>query len=193
MNLDWALFQALNSLAGRWSAFDRAIQFLMNDYALTTALSTLVVALWFRGRTPEEREADQLAAVYTIIALLAASAIVKLLNLTFVRPRPFTDHDGVHLLFYHPSDSSLPSNSATVAFCFATGVFQRSRGLGWAGVAMGVILGLSRVIGGVHYPLDIVAGALIAIGTVWIVQRHSRFLAPLARGIRALARLLLLA
>ena len=192
MNVDWALFQALNGLAGRWPAFDRLIQFLMNDYALTTALSALVVVLWLRGRTPEEREADQAAAVHIIVALLIASALVKGLNLVFFRLRPFTAHQ-VNLIFYHPSDSSLPSNSATVAFVFALGAGQRSRGLGALGVGMGVVLGLSRVIGGVHYPLDILAGALLGSGSVLLVRRYSRFLAPLVRGVRALARLVLLA
>ncbi len=193
MNLDWALFQALNGLAGRWSLFDRVIQFLMNDYALTTALSALLVVLWLRGRTPREREADQSAAVCAIVALLLASAAVKGLNLLFFRLRPFTAHDGVHLLFYHPSDSSLPSNSAAVAFAFATGAARRGRGLGTLGIGLGSILGLSRVIGGVHYPLDILAGAALGAGAVLLVWRYSRWLSPLVRGVRGMARLLLLA
>jgi len=193
MNWDWVLFQTLNNLAGRWPLFDRVIQFLMNDYALTTLLSVLVVALWFRSRTAAEREADQTAAIHTIIALLLASAVVKGLNLLFFRLRPFTAHDGVHLLFYHPSDSSLPSNSVTVAFTFAVGVAQRSRRLGAIGIVAGTLLGLSRVIGGVHYPLDVIAGALLGTAAVLLVRRYQRPFSPLVQGIRALARRLLLA
>jgi undecaprenyl-diphosphatase len=192
MNLDWALFRALNGLAGRWPAFDRFIQFLMNDYALTTAISALLVVLWLRGHTPEEREADQAAVVYTLVALCISSLVVKGLNLAFFRLRPFTTHE-VNLLFYHPSDSSLPSNAATVAFVFAAGVGRRSRALGTLGVIMGTLLSLSRVVGGVHYPLDILAGALLGTATVWLVWRCSRHLDPVVRGVRALARLVLLA
>ena len=140
IGLDWALFQALNGLAGRWPAFDRIIQFLMNDYALTTALSALLVVLWLRGRTPEEREADQTAAVYTVVAVLLVSVVVKLLNLAFFRLRPYATHE-VNLLFYHPSDSSMPSNAATVAFVFAIGAGRRSRPLGILGVTLGTTLG----------------------------------------------------
>ena len=187
MEWDWALFQALNSLAGRWLVVDRVVQFLMNDYALPTALSALVVALWFRARTPEARQADQEAAVHTILGLLLASVTVKALNLLFFRLRPFTAHE-VNLLFYHPSDSSLPSNSATVAFAFAVGVGQRTRSLGILGATLGGLLGLARVIGGVHYPLDIVAGALLGTGAVLLVRRFAWLFAPLVRGVRALAR-----
>jgi undecaprenyl-diphosphatase len=190
---DLAIFRALNSLAGRWPAFDRLILFLMNDYALTTALSALILVLWFRGRTPEQRRADHAAAVCTVVALLIASAVLKGLNLVFFRLRPFTVHDDVTLLFYHPSDSSLPSNAATVAFAFAAGAALRSRWLGGLGIAMGVLLGLSRIIGGVHYPLDIVAGALLGAGSVWLVNRRSRLLTPLVNGVRSLAGLLFLA
>lgn len=193
MHLDWALFQALNSLAGRWPAADRIVELLMNDYALPTALSALLVVLWFRGRTPEERRADHAAVVHTIVALIVASAVVKLLNLCFVRPRPFTDHEGVQLLFYHPSDSSLPSNSVTVAFVLAVGAAQRSVRLGALGIVMGVLLGLSRVVGGVHYPLDILAGALLGTTPALLVNRSQRLLSPLVRGIEAVGRHVFLA
>ncbi|HOG46717.1 MAG TPA: phosphatase PAP2 family protein [Anaerolineae bacterium] len=190
---DWALFQALNSLAGRWPAFDGLIRFLMNDYALTTALSALLVVLWFRGRTPEERRADHAAVLCTIVALLIGMAALKGLNLLYFRLRPFTAHDGVTLLFYHPSDSSLPSNAAAVAFTFAAGAARRSTWLGALGAALGVLLGLSRIIGGVHYPLDIVAGALLGVATLALVERCSRPLTLLLRGVRGLAALLYLA
>lgn len=192
MNVDWLLFQTMNGLAGRWPLFDGAVQFLMNDYALTTALTVLVVVLWFRGRTQAEREADQAMVVYTIVAILVSAVALKALNLAFFRPRPFTNHE-VNLLFYHPSDSSLPSNSATVAFVLAVGLAQRSRWLGGLAIVMGTVLGLARVIGGVHYPLDIVAGALMGWASVWLVVRCSRLLNPLVRGVRWLAGLLLLA
>jgi len=190
---DWALFQSLNSLAGRSALFDALVRFLMNDYALTTALSALLVVLWFRGRTPEDRSADHAAAIYTIVALAIAMAVLKGLNLLFFRPRPFTAHDGVHLLFYHPSDSSLPSNAATVAFVFAVGIARRSPRLGALAIALGSLLGISRIIGGVHYPLDIVAGVLLGAASVALVYRCSRPLAPLVRGVRRLAGLLFLA
>ena len=192
MSLDWALFRALNGLAGRWPLFDRVVQFLMNDYALTTALSALLVALWFRGQTREERESDQATVVHALVALILASVAVKGLNLLFFRQRPFAVHE-VNLIFYHPSDSSLPSNAATVSFVFAVGVLQRSRALGLIGIAVGLLLGLSRVIGGVHYPLDIVAGAVLGSGAVLLVRRYRRALGPLARGVRRLAGLVLLA
>jgi undecaprenyl-diphosphatase len=193
MNPDWALFQVLNSLAGRWPVFDGLIRLLMNDYCLTTALSALLVLLWFRSRAPEERALDQAAVVHAIVALLVASALVKGLNLLFFRLRPFTAHDSVTLLFYHPSDSSLPSNSATVAFAFAAGVAQRSRLLGRVGYALAALLGLARVIGGVHYPLDIVAGAHLGVGTVWLVRRYRWLWAPLVSGVRGAARFFWLA
>jgi len=190
---DWVLFQNLNGLAGRWPALDGLVRLLMNDYALPTALSALLVVLWFRGRTPEEREADHTAAILTVVALLIAMAVLKGLNLLFFRPRPFTTHDGVHLLFYHPSDSSLPSNAATVAFVFAAGLRRRSSWLGALSIVTGCLLSLARIVGGVHYPLDVVTGALLGAGCVALTYRCSRPLAPLVRGVRGLARLFFLA
>lgn len=190
---DWWLFQSLNGLAGRSAAFDGLVRFLMNDYALTTALSALLVVLWFRSRAPEERQADHTATVHTVLALLLAMAVLKGLNLLFFRPRPFTAHDGVNLLFYHPSDSSLPSNAATVAFVLAAGLAQRSRWLGALGFTLGSLLGISRIIGGVHYPIDIVAGALLGMASVALIGRWRRPLEPVVKGVRRVAGWLLLA
>ncbi|MGQ9681344.1 MAG: phosphatase PAP2 family protein [Anaerolineae bacterium] len=193
MSLDWQVFRALNSLAGRWPPFDGLVQFLMNDYALTTALTVLLVALWFRGRTAQEREADQATVVYAIMALLLASAVVKGMNLLFFRQRPFTAHDGVTLLFYYPSDSSLPSNSAIVAFVFAASLYRRSLPLGIGAYALAMLLGLARIVGGVHYPLDIAAGAALGMGFVALVWRIRPICNPVVRAVRALADRLLLA
>ena len=81
-----------------------------------------------------------------------------ILNMFYFRPRPFVELD-VNLLFYQPTDSSFPANSAAAAFGIAFGIWGVNRRLGWFAIAVAGLYGLARVYVGVHYPLDILAGA----------------------------------
>ena len=62
-----------------------------------------------------------------------------------------------------PTTRSFPSGHTAAAFAFATGV---GRELGWAGpplYALASVVGYSRVHTGVHYPLDVIVGALAGV------------------------------
>jgi undecaprenyl-diphosphatase len=150
---------------------DVPVQFLMNDYIVPTALVLALLALWFAGRDNDERLDFQRTVLRALVVLALASIVLKLINEVYFRPRPFTFDDGVRLLFYHPSDSSMPSNAATVCFSLSITVWLRQRRWGAAMLALGAGMTLSRVIGGVHYPADIVAGAWLGSVSAWVVNR----------------------
>jgi undecaprenyl-diphosphatase len=68
-----------------------------------------------------------------------------------------------------PRSTSLPSGHTAAAFAFATGV---SDVLPWEGAALQVLataVGYSRVHTGVHYPSDVIVGALIGTVTSRVV------------------------
>ena len=67
------------------------------------------------------------------------------------------------LLFYTPTDPSFPSNMAAVAFAFAMGTWLYNRKLGGVLFIPAVLVAFARVYVGVHFPLDVIAGAVIGI------------------------------
>lgn len=190
--MDQALFQLINGLAGRLPLLDGAMRLLVNDYFVPTTLFLLLIYLWFEGETTADRESNQRAVVRVIVAYLLANVIVKGCNLVYFRPRPFSTQE-VHLLFYHPSDSSLPSNPAAVGFAFAAVVWQRNRNLGAVIGLLASLFALARVYCGVHYPLDVVSGALVGVLAAYVTTRAKRLLSPLSTLIIQLARRLNLA
>ena len=192
MGFDWRLFSLLNGLANRSPVLDIIIQLLMNDYAITTALVVSVFGLWFIGKSAEARERNQRAVLSAALSLVSANLVVKAFNVVFYRFRPFAFHK-VNLLFYYPSDSSFPSNAASVGFSLATAVWLLNRRMGWWLYALAVLLAIARVCGGVHYPADIVGGALIGMSCAYVIVRKARFLDPVCNGIIRLMRRLLLA
>ncbi|RLC73035.1 MAG: hypothetical protein DRI52_02535 [Chloroflexi bacterium] len=191
-SLDYALFRLINGLAGHSLFLDRLAQLLVNEYFLPTLMTLVLIALWFSGCTDVERERNQLAVLRAITSLLLANALLKACNLVYFRPRPFTYHE-VNLLFYHPSDSSLPSNPATVGFTLAVAVWLHNRRAGALLLILATLLAISRVYCGVHYPLDVITGAGLGSLTAYLVVRKTHFLDPLLGAIIGLARRVCLA
>ena len=183
---DDRLFTAINSLAARWPWLDDLARLFMNDYFMPTLLAVLLLALWFEGVKPEERRLHQQAVLAGALSAGLANILVKGLNLVYYRPRPFAAHE-VTLLFYRPTDSSLPSNAAALAFSIALGVWFYRRGWGWGLLGLATLFGLSRIFGGVHYPLDVVAGALLGGASAWLIHHQPRLQESLLRLITGLA------
>lgn len=152
---DVPIFSMMNQYAGRTPGIDELARWLMNDYAVPTALAMLAWAMWLTG-DPKR----QAAVLRAILAVPLTGLVLEAMSFFYFRPRPFTDHE-VNLLFYHPSDSSFPSNAATVAWAIAVSLWTGDSRIGRIGMGLAAGISWARVYGGVHYPLDVVAGMLL--------------------------------
>jgi undecaprenyl-diphosphatase len=79
----------------------------------------------------------------------------------FNRARPFIDDDGILPLIKTPSSSSFPSGHSATAAAGAVTLSAAYPALLPALVLAGFLVAASRVYLGVHYPLDVLAGATI--------------------------------
>jgi undecaprenyl-diphosphatase len=139
-------------------ALDRAMARLSHvaDYSQLSLASAAFLAT--RGRSGRR------AAVHGLASVGVASGLVNLVAKPLGRRRrpdrtagevPVTRHVPM------PSSTSFPSGHAAAAFAFATGVAHvvPSAGIPLRGLA--ALVAYSRVHTGVHYPGDVVAGALM--------------------------------
>jgi undecaprenyl-diphosphatase len=100
------------------------------------------------------------------------------------RPRPFVAHPEIHAFLAHAPDPGFPSDHATAAFAIGAVLFLR---LGVRAVPVllaAAALASSRVIVGVHYPGDVIAGALIGVaaaGAVCVLASRPRVTAAARR------------
>jgi undecaprenyl-diphosphatase len=86
--------------------------------------------------------------------------------------RPFVAHTQVVTLI--PENTlydSFPSGHATIFFALATALYIYDRRIGGLFYVFAALIALSRVIAGVHYPFDIVIGAIIGIVVTLLVHR----------------------
>ena len=77
--------------------------------------------------------------------------------------RPFVQRDDVVLLIQHAADSSFPSEHATAAFALAAGLMTYRLRYGMMLTGIAALIAFSRVYVGVHYPYDVIGGAVIGI------------------------------
>lgn len=120
---------------------------------------------------------------------IARFAIVEILRLFVERPRPFEVLNGVHRLIPYVSDGSFPSGHAALFFALAAPlVFARGSEIPFLFgkttllfpkttfifCIAAFVISVDRVIGGVHWPSDVLAGALVGIGTAWFLCLFAR-------------------
>jgi undecaprenyl-diphosphatase len=104
---------------------------------------------------------------------LASSELLKSL---MMQPRPFVSLPDVRLLVSPPSSYSFPAVNATYAFAASSGASLMARRLlghlpvwGWGFLALAVAVSYSRIYVGVHYPGDVLSGAIVGISIGWLV------------------------
>ena len=134
--------------------------------ALTTA--NVLGAVWWlfglAGLRARGLGRRGLAILLTVaLGLIPAWFIADRLKDLFQRPRPFTVIGGVELLVAPPGNYSFPSGDSAAAFGAAVALGHALPRLRIPALLMAAGIALSRVEVGVHYPLDVVAGALVGI------------------------------
>jgi len=167
-DIDHFLFHLIN---GVWinPMLDLCMTLLssVNDYALVW-LVLLGVLTALGGRT------GRWAALAGLIALVVGAASSEVLKNRVMQPRPFLSLSDVRLLVSPPGSYSFPSVK-TYAFAASSGALLAARRLlgrvslwGWGFLALAAAISYSRVYVGVHYPTDVLSGALLGLFAGWL-------------------------
>lgn len=136
--------------------------------ALATALAQWVIYLvpialviaWVRADRSARRDLLQL-----LLAAAIALALARVVAHVWPQPRPFALHLGTQYLA-HGNDPGMPSDHTTLFWSLALAALGLRRYAVWAFpmLAIGLLVGWSRVYLGVHLPWDILAAFPVALG-----------------------------
>ncbi|MEK7543280.1 MAG: phosphatase PAP2 family protein [Patescibacteria group bacterium] len=165
---------------------DQQIFFIINHLPHTELTNALALAIsgigtagliWFLITAilfSKEEHKDHWFFLPFLFAGGTSWALVELILKPLVaRVRP-TELMGAIIVGPASQDFSMPSGHATIAFAMAVVLSRKEPKWKWMFFTLAVLISLSRIYLGVHYPLDVVAGGVIGwlIGNV--VNRLTR-------------------
>jgi len=164
-NIDKFLFHQINQFGFRWVGLDIFGIFCAKylEYVLW-AILILFLILKFKDRIKVF-----LGAVAS--ALVAKLVIVDIIRWIFPRLRPFAVDPMTNLLVNKSNELSFPSGHATFYFALSTFIFFYNKKIGILFYVISFMICLGRVFVGLHWPLDILSGALIGIFTSWVINK----------------------
>ncbi|MFJ7945674.1 phosphatase PAP2 family protein [Streptomyces sp. NPDC096354] len=155
-SLDGGLYTSITELARRSpAALDSTIR-AWSDYGLGL-YALLMLAAWWRSRAWDPaRAAMALCAPLIVVAAYGANDLLKL---AVHEQRPCRTLHAVTVEVCPPlGDWSFPSNHAAVAAAATVAILLTDRRLGAVAVPAALLMAVSRVWIGVHYPHDVLIG-----------------------------------
>jgi len=176
--LNYQIYYALNSLVGINQTFDFIIFFIAEYFdhiVLAAALLFFLVHRHYPGKrrlmSYQQMRTRIKELVLVSASFLSAWGIVMLLKEVFAIPRPFLYLENVNLLFPYGAFDSFPSGHAAFFAALAVAVYFHHKRLSYALAFFAILIGVTRIIGGVHLPYDILAGYLLGGLLAWFIYK----------------------
>ncbi|MDO4174128.1 MAG: phosphatase PAP2 family protein [Eubacteriales bacterium] len=123
-------------------------------------LGCAVVLLFF----PKTRKAGAAMAVGLVLEVLCCNVLLKPL---VARVRPCDVNTAVQLLVARPTDFSFPSGHTGASFAAVSALYFSKNKLWIPAFVLAICIGFSRLYLYVHYPSDVLAGALVGAIAGW--------------------------
>ncbi len=152
--MNQSIFSFFNNLTFQNELFDILIIFIA-DWLIWWLVFVVFTLLFFKKISPQ--------AILKIFATaFLAWLISKLIKHFYISPRPFVLLEDVKTLFTHGLDDSFPSGHTTFSSALAVATyFYANHKIGAWFFIGAILIGLSRVIVGIHWPFDILGGLIL--------------------------------
>lgn len=168
----------LNQFAGRHPRFDSIISW--TDATPLVKGGVIVMLIWLtlfdRNRPGRMRKDFELLIGAVFLSAFATIAARGLAIILPFRSRPFVT-PSLHFRLptgaslNHIDWSSFPSDHAAMFFALATGLLLVSLRAGWFAIAWAAfVICLPRLYLGLHWPTDILAGAVIGVSSTQLLR-----------------------
>lgn len=158
-SIDVEIFYFINHTLSN-SLFDKLMPYLTEVKHWYLTYIILILICYFKGG-----RIGKIAAVGAIFLIIASDQFSSsFLKNLFGRPRPCKVLPDVNILAFCSGSGSFPSSHAVNNFAAAFFFYRLFPKLKWILISVAALMAFTRPYVGVHYPSDIVAGAIIGSG-----------------------------
>lgn len=164
--MDYLIFEKLNGFVGQHPFFDILTVFVAEYLGY---LLVLILFLYFL-RDSEKYKPILIKALSA--AIFARFVITEIIRFFWYRPRPFIENH-INFLLKELNTPSFPSGHAAFFFGLSTLVYFYNKRTGIWFLIASFLICLARIYGGVHWPSDVLAGALVGIFSAYFVNKIS--------------------
>ena len=167
---DSVVFKFLNGIAGKYFLVD-GVYIFFSEYLIY--ILTLVFGIYL-FKVKDWRERVQLFSLGTLGVILSRVIITPVIRFFFYNPRPFVELD-ITTLINHADTGSLPSGHVAFIVPLMLTLWQINKRLGLWGLIGALLIGISRIGVGAHWPTDILLGFLVGaagFATAWTFLRN---------------------
>jgi len=177
-SLDDQIVQLVNSLAHRSGTLDLVVVSVLTVKLVLGAVPvTMLCWAWFRE--DQDQVHRRILVLGTLLGTMIALALGRALQVCLpFRPRPLYNPElSLQAPDFLPQNvlndwSSLPSDTAMMFAALMVGIWAISRPLGIVAlVHMLLFVVFAKLYTGLHYPSDLLAGAVMGMGVTWVVLR----------------------
>src|SRR3989344_5225703 len=106
-----------------------------------------------------------------VAAVFSRFIVAEIIRWLWFRPRPFVAENFIPLISQSPVEASFPSGHATFYFAFSTIIYFYNKKAGIIFFAASFLIALARVFVGIHWPSDILAGAILGVAVAWALNK----------------------
>lgn len=161
------MFYIINTYAGRYIVLDDLMLFVTHylPYVMIVVVAIYMVQLYPVYHRGIRSGLDRLIQIAEFFCALGITAlVVQGIKIIVAIPRPFATLLDTILLVPDQGGYSFPSMHTALTTAVAISVMLHHRRLGLLLLVFALLVGISRIFVGVHYPIDVLVGALLGWG-----------------------------
>jgi membrane-associated phospholipid phosphatase len=153
------IFFFFYNLAHQSVFFDNVVIFFAIYFPFIVALLAGIFLLFYRKSWRE----------FFIVFISSGLAYVcsKILKILIHTERPFVEFSNVQALFSE-TGFAFPSGHATFFMALAIAIFLLHKKAGYVFIFFALLIGMARIIAGVHFPIDILGGFISGAGISYL-------------------------
>ncbi|PEY43412.1 undecaprenyl-diphosphatase [Bacillus cereus] len=163
-------FRWINDLGKQYSSLNPIMVFVAEYMLYALVLGVLIY--WFTRNNK-----NRMMIIQGGLAFIVAEIIGKIVGQFYSHHQPFAVLPNVNQLVEHEIDNSFPSDHTILFFSICVSILLVRKKEGWLWLMLAFCVAISRIWVGVHYPIDVVTGALVgiisALFVYWIAPKLS--------------------